>query len=181
MKAIAVAEYRTISSGITAADTMLKAADVDLLLASAMCPGKYIIILTGELSSVKAAVDAAKHTCGAGYINSFVLGNPHESLFSAIYATAQVDELQALGILDTYDVASMLVAADNAAKSANVELIELRLARGLCGKSYMLLTGEVADVSAAIDHAVKFAESEGMLLDSSVIARPDRKLLSSIL
>ena len=162
-KAIAVSEYKTVSAGVTAADAMLKAADVDVAEAATVCPGKYIIIITGELSAVKAASDAAKTAYPAQHIGTFVLGNPHEGLF------------------ETFDVASMLVAADNAAKTADVKLIEMRLARGMCGKSYLMLTGEVAAVQAAIDRAKSTAENEGMFLDSSVIARPDSKLIKSII
>lgn len=180
-KAIGVTEYKTVSMGITAADAMVKASEVDIVEAATVCPGKYIIVITGELSAVKAAIDVAKANYGLQLIGSFVLGNPDPGLFEAVYGTTDVKEINALGVLETFDVASMLVAADNAAKTADVRLIEVRLARGMCGKSYLLLTGEVAAVQAAIDRAVQTAEQEGMYLDSSVIARPDRKLISSLL
>ena len=180
-KAIAVSEYKTVSAGVTAADAMVKAADVDVIEAATVCPGKYIVIITGELSAVRASVDAAKASYPEQHIGSFVLGNPDEGLFRAIYGTTEIGALRALGVLETYGVASMLVAADNAAKTSEVELIEVRLARGMCGKSYLMLTGEVAAVQAAIDKARATAEQEGMYLDSSVIARPDAKLIRSII
>ena len=86
-----------------------------------------------------------------------------------------------MGILETYDATSIIVAADVAAKTAIVDLIELRIARGMCGKSYMLLTGEVAAVEAAIEKARKQIGEDGMYLDSSVIAHPDEKICRSIL
>lgn len=179
-KAIAVSEYKTVSAGVTAADAMVKTADVDIIEAATVCPGKYIIIITGELSAVKAAADAGMAAYGEQHIGTFTLGNPHEGLFAAMYGTTEVRDMRALGVLETFDVASMLVAADNAAKTADVQLIELRLARGMCGKSYLMLTGEVAAVQAAIDSAKNTAAQSGMYLDSSVIARPDKKLLGSI-
>ena len=51
----------------------------------------------------------------------------------------------------------------------------------MCGKSYLLITGEVAAVEAAIARAQKAVEPRGMYLDSSVIARPDKKLIDQIL
>ena len=75
----------------------------------------------------------------------------------------------------------MIVAADEAAKTSQIELIELRIARGMCGKSYLMLTGEVAAVEAAIEKAKKAAGERGMLLDSSIIANPDGQLWDSIL
>ena len=73
------------------------------------------------------------------------------------------------------------VAADEAAKTAIVDLIELRIARGMCGKSYMLLTGEVAAVEAAIEKAKEAIKDRGMFLDSSVIAHPDAQIRDAIL
>ena len=180
-KAIGVVEYKTVSTGVVAADAMVKTSDVNIIEAQTVCPGKYIVIITGALSAVDAAVSTAKVQYGEHLISSFVLGNPHESIFPAIYGATEIEEVAALGILETYDAASMIVAADEAAKTAIVDLIELRLARGMCGKSYMMLTGEVAAVEAAISSAKQTVAKEGMYLDSSVIARPDKKIREAIL
>jgi len=62
-----------------------------------------------------------------------------------------------------------------------VDLIELRIARGMCGKSYMFITGEIAAVSAAIERAKEVVGDTGFFLDSSIIANPDSKLWETIL
>lgn len=110
-KAIGMIEFKTTATGITAADTMVKTSEVEIVEAQTVCPGKYIAIITGDLSAVKAAVDAAVTTYEDKCIDSFVLGNPHESLFPAMYGTTQVEEISALGILETYDAASIIEAA----------------------------------------------------------------------
>ena len=84
-------------------------------------------------------------------------------------------------IAESYSAASMISAADTAAKTAIVDLVELRIARGMCGKSYMLRTGEVSAVEAAIERAKAVVGPKGMYLDSSVIAHPDKKIANSIL
>ena len=180
-KAIGMVEFQTVSTGMSGADTMIKTAEVDIVECATVCPGKYIVIISGELSAVKASVDAAKIKYGAKVIDSFVLGNPHDSLFSAIYGATAPEGVEALGVMESFSAATAIVAADAAAKTALVELIELRLARGMCGKSYLLLTGSVSAVSAAIEKAEEEASGRGMLLDSSVIPRPDKKLWQSIL
>ncbi|HCT90364.1 MAG TPA: propanediol utilization protein [Lachnospiraceae bacterium] len=180
-KAIGMIEFKTVATGITAADAMVKTSEVELVEAQAVCPGKYIAIVSGDLSAVKAAVDAACTQYETQLIDSMVLGNPHESIFPAIYGATHVEDISALGIIETYDVAAIIEAADAAAKTAIVELIELRIAKGMCGKSYMLLTGEVSAVSAAIDKAKTVVGPKGMYLDSSVIAHPDKKIAASIL
>lgn len=180
-KAIGMIEYATVSAGISGADIMLKTAAVDVIEAQTVCPGKYIAIITGELSSVKASIEASKEQFADKLIDSFVLGNPHSSLIPAIYGANAVENPKALGIMETFSVASMIVAADVAAKTAEVDLIELRLARGMCGKSYMLITGEVAAVEAAMERAKAGCKDGGMFLDSRTIANPDKKLWESIL
>ena len=179
-KAIGMVEITTVSSGFSAADAMAKAADVEILQAEVTCPGKFVILVTGELSAVSASVDVAKARFAEKVMDTFVLGNPHEAIFPAIYGTAQVDTIDALGILETYDVAALIVAADLAAKTAIVDLVEIRLAKGMCGKSYMTITGSVSAVQAAIDRAKEEAGDRGMFLDSQVIARPSDKLLKYI-
>ena len=172
-KAIGMVEYKTVSAGIRAADAMVKTAEVGIIEAQT--------VISGDLSAVKAAVDTAVKNYGIHLINSFVLGNPHESIFPAIYGATQIEGVSALGILETYDAASIIVAADIAAKTAIVSLIELRIARGMCGKSYMMLTGEVAAVNAAVEKARSEIGAEGMYLDSTVIAHPDEKICRAIL
>ena len=180
-RAIGMIEFKTTASGITAADVMVKTAEVDIIEAQTVCPGKYIALITGDLSAVKAAVEAAIRRDEEKCIDSFVLGNPHESIFPAIYGATHIEEVSALGILETYDAATIIEAADQAAKTAIVDLIELRIAKGMCGKSYMLITGEVSAVEASIERASDLAAAKGMFLDSSVIAHPDRKMIDTIL
>ena len=91
-----------------------------------------------------------------------------------------VDRIEALGVLETWDVAAMIAAADVAAKTAIVSLLELRLAKGMCGKSYMTLTGSVSAVQAAIDSAKEAAGDKGMFLDEAVIPRPSDRLMPFI-
>ena len=180
-RAIGMIEFKTTPTGILAADHMVKTARVELLEAQTVCPGKYIALIAGELSAVSAAVEAAKGPFFEQYIDSFVLGNPHESIFPALYGTTQVENVNALGILETFDVSSVIVAADIAAKTAIVDLIEVRIAKGMCGKSYLVLTGEVAACEAAIAKAKDAIAEEGMYLDSAVIPNPDEQIIRSVL
>lgn len=178
--AIGMIEFKTVSAGITATDQMVKTSDVEIIEAQTVCPGKYIALIKGDLSAVNAAVERGKATRPEELIDSFVLGNPDDSIFPAIYGTSQIEGVNALGILETYDAAAIIEAADIAAKTAIVQLIELRIAKGMCGKSYMLITGEVAACEAAIAKATASVGEKGMFLDSSVIAHPDPQICKSI-
>jgi len=179
-KALGMIEFKTVASGITATDLMLKTANVEVVQANPVCPGKYLATIAGEISSVKAAIEAAERYNPSMLIDKFVLGNPHESVQPAICGALEIKNKNAIGILETFTAASAVVAADTAAKTALVDLIEVRLAKGRCGKSYIILTGSVSSVTAAIERA-KAGVEDGMFLDSSIIAGPDERLWESIL
>ena len=103
-KAIGMIEFKTTATGITAADLMVKTSEVEIVEAQTVCPGKYIAIITGTLSAVKAAVDTAVAAYEDKCIDSFVLGNPHESIFPAMYGATQVEDISVL-----YDLPMMKV------------------------------------------------------------------------
>lgn len=180
-KSLGMIEFKTVSTGIFAADKMVKSADIKLIEAQVVCPGKYIALFEGSLSAIQAAVDVAKSECSQSMISSFVMGNPDSQLFPAIYGTTKVEKMSALGILETYDGATAIVAADEATKTADVNLIELRIAKGMCGKSYFTLTGEVSAVQASIENAKRVASTSGMYLDSKVIAGVDEQIAKSLI
>lgn len=180
-KAIGMVEYLTVSTGVQAADMILKTAKVSIIEAKTVCPGKYIIIFSGELSAVNASIEASKNVHGEKLIDSFLLGNPHESIFPAIYGAVEIKNKRALGVLETFSASSIIVAADEATKTSDVELIEVRIARGMSGKSYLMLTGDIGAVEAAIKKASAVVGKNGMLLDSSIMANPDEGLWNTIL
>ena len=181
MKAIGMVEYKTVATGIKAADLIVKTADVELIQAQTVCPGKFIILFTGDLSAIRVSVDAAQNTYPESLIDSFVLGNPHESLFKALTCTAEIDNVQALGVIETFTGASAIVAADHAAKTAEVTVFEIRVARGMCGKSYVLLTGSVAAVTEAVESSVALIKEEGLMLDYAVIPSPSKEFVKTLI
>jgi microcompartment protein CcmL/EutN len=180
-KAIGLVEYKSVAVGITATDKMVKTSDVDILEAQTVCPGKYIVLLCGKLSAVQAAIEQGVENFGESLIDSFVLGNPHPSIFKGMNGTSIIDEVEALGIIETYSAASIIVAADTCAKTAKVDIVEIRIAKGMCGKSYLLVTGEIAAVNEAVKVAIKKIMEDGMLINHSVIPNPDKKLWDKLL
>ena len=118
-RALGMIEFKSVAAGMTATDIMVKTSEVDIVEAQTVCPGKYIAIITGDLSAVKASVDTAMDMGGENGIDSFVLGNPDESIFPAILGTTNVtaDDVNALGVIETFDAAQIIVAADNAVKT----------------------------------------------------------------
>jgi len=174
--AVGIIELTSIARGIEICDGMIKAASVSVLESMPMCPGKYVIIIGGDVAGVESSVAVAVSKAGSFMLDSVMIPNIHEQVFPAISGTARPDALEALGIVETYSVASCIRAADAAVKAAYVSLIEVRLSRGMGGKSFVTLTGAVGDVAAAVEVGSACAESEGMLAANSVIASPHEDL-----
>lgn len=178
---IGLVELGSIAAGFEACDAMLKTADVELMLARTICSGKYIVLVRGDVAAVDASVRAGARAAGAGVIDTFVIPNAHESIFPAISGTTKVATLEALGILESFSVASLVEAADAAAKAAQVQLIEVRLAMALGGKAFVTLTGKVAAVQSAVDAGAQVLSQKGLLVNKVVIPAPRPELLSEML
>lgn len=180
MGAIGMNEVMSIPTGILACDAMLKAADVTLVSAGCVCAGKYYIVVSGDVAAVRSSVEAGAEVAESLLIDSLVIPNVDSQVAPAISACTAVDRLNALGIMETYSLCAAVHAADAAAKAADVDLLEVRLGRGLGGKSFILLTGEVAAVNAAISAAECLEETQGLMAKSAVIPSPHPDMLKAI-
>lgn len=176
MKAIGIIELTSVAKGIEICDHMIKTSQIDVLDALPMCPGKFVIIIGGEVANVKNSIDAATDKSGAFLVDSLLIANIDEHVFMAVNNTTDITGIEALGIIETFSVASCIKAADAAVKAAYIELIEVRLARGMGGKSFVSLTGKVGDVKAAVMAGCESAREEGLLVAFSIIPSPDEEL-----
>jgi microcompartment protein CcmL/EutN len=171
--ALACIELSSIARGYRTCDEMAKRAEIRVLQAITICPGKFNIVVGGAVEEVRHAFARGLEIGGPAVVDQLILPNAHEQLIPAIEATAVVGEVGAVGVVETLAVASAIIAADAACKKAAVRLIELRLARGIGGKAFFTLTGDQADVEAAIEAAEAIIlESSGLLLRTEVIPRP---------
>ncbi len=178
---IGLIELSSIAAGYQVTDAMLKAADVDLVLSRSICSGKYMVMVRGEVGAIQASVSAGIHSGSFSVIDSFTIPNLHEAIFTAIAGSAKVEALEALGVVESFSVASLIEGADAAAKAANVELIEIRLAMALGGKAFVTLTGDVAAVQSAVEAAAQVIAQKGLLVNKVVIPRPRQELLTEMI
>jgi len=178
---IGLVELSSIAAGMQAADIMLKTSEVELILCRTICSGKYMVLIGGDVAAVHTAVEAAKETLNFGIIDDFVIPNVHPEIFPAIAGHTGVQMLEALGIIESFSIASLIEAADAAVKAANVKLIEVRLAMALGGKAFVTMTGEVAAVSSAVEAGAALVAEKGLLVNKVVIAQPRQELLNEMI
>jgi len=175
--AIGMIEMNSIAKGYAVGDAMLKAADVDILFNRTICPGKFMVMVAGDVAAVEAAMAAGLALGTETIVDELIIPRVHSSVFAAISGTRVIEQTAALGIIETFSVASIIEAADAAVKAANVELIDIHLAMAIGGKGYATMTGDVAAVNAAVDAGVEAIKGKGLLVDRVVIAQPRPEIL----
>jgi len=181
MNSLGLVELSSIAAGMHAADIMLKTSEVELILSRTICSGKYMVLIGGEVAAVQSAVDAATTNLEYAIIDTFVIPNVHKDIFPALAGHSGVGELESLGIIEAFSVASLIEGADAAVKSATVKLIEIRLAMALGGKAFCTITGEVAAVTSAVDAGAAVIAERGLLVNKVVIPRPRKELMSEMI
>ncbi len=181
MISLGLLETNSIAKGVEAGDAMLKAADVTLLRAGTVCPGKYIVLISGEVAAVAAAMDAGRVYARESLVDDLTIASLDPQVISAMSGCTETIAVAALGVMEFFSIAAAVVAADQAAKAADVKLIEVRLGVGIGGKSFVALTGEVAAVAAAVEAGIKNASEKGLLLSTCVIPSPRREIFESML
>ena len=180
-RAIGLIEMRSIALGIQAADVMLKQGDVELLRAHVVCPGKFIVLIGGDVGAVRSAMNAGEQVAPGVTVDTLLLPNVDPCIFPALAAATEIDEVRSLGVIETYTLASAIVAADTAVKAATVQLIEIRLPFALGGKAFAILTGDVSAVRTAVESAVNNLRDEGVIESYTVIASPHKSLIDKLL
>ena len=169
---LGVLEFSSIAVGIRAMDAMVKAAPVRLVDARTVCPGKFLILVSGEVAAVDASLTAGKEA-GQGYlIDELFIPRLHEYIIPAITGSVECRDWDAVGVIECFSTTASIEAADLAAKRARVVITEIRLSTGMGGKSYVKMLGDVHEVEAAMNAGVEHVKSKGLLVEEIVLPRP---------
>ncbi|MHC5212758.1 MAG: BMC domain-containing protein [Planctomycetota bacterium] len=170
---VGLLELASIAAGYETTDALRKEAAVRVLQARAVTPGKFVILFTGSVEDVSSALRRGLEIGADTLLDSLYIPNIEPTLLALVEgAAAAPGTLDAVGIIETLSVASTIRAADIAAKTASLRMVGLGLAVGIGGKSYVTFTGEVGDVTAAVEAGAADADRVGMLVRRVVIPRP---------
>lgn len=149
--AIALLEYASIAAGIEAGDAMAKRAALTVIHAGTVHPGNYLVLVGGGVADIEEALDAAHRLESPSLIDRMFLADPHAQLVAALAGERSVGDGEALGVIETSSVSSVILAADAGIKGADVVLREIFLADGLGGKGYLLFSGPLVEVQVAVE------------------------------
>lgn len=171
---VGLLELCSVARGIEVADAILWEAEIEMLFASPVQPGKYVMLFTGSVEDVRSSLRRGEELAGSDIVDRLLIQQVHPQVEAGLRREGgHVNgDLDAIGVVETTTVASSVLAADIALKTATVDLIDLRIANGLGGKSFFTLTGEVSDVRSAVTAGARNAQEQGLLARDVVIPRP---------
>ena len=174
-------EWDSIAQGLFASDALVKEAEVTPVAIRPVTPGRFVTLFSGAVEAVRSALHRGHEAGGECVVDSLFLPAPHPGIIPAIGARARFDDLDAVGVIETLSLCSLLTAADGAAKAGSVDLVEIRLGMGLGGKAFCVFSGEVSDVEAALERGTALARERGRHLRSVVIPRPDPRTVQYLI
>ena len=180
-KAIGVVEFRSIAVGIAAIDIIVKASEVNIVDAKSICPGKYYILFSGGVSEIKNSYDAVLRESGKFLVDAITIANIYPQVIAALTQTTYINDFKAIGIIETLTSPSIFYAADMAVKASDADLVEVRIARALGGKSTCIINGDISSVKESVMAGIKYAQEKDFLVDYQIIASPHPSLYSAII
>ena len=198
MHSVGLLEVPFFSVAIVVADRVAKAAAIRLAGLESVGDERILIRLEGLPDAVQAGLEAGALCAeGLGVASARVrLARPapgmhgllnHPNVINTLYggrdqclpedhSTPMNPNQQAIGILETQGLAAVLEASDAMLKAADVTLV----GKEKIGAAYVsvIIRGDVAAVSAAIEAGAAAAAPLGKVIASHVIARPHADMLA---
>jgi carbon dioxide concentrating mechanism protein CcmO len=194
--ALGFAEIPFFSITAVIADGAVKAAPVKILGIEATGNESLLLRLEGDNSAVESALEFAERAAEQMGVKAIVrlLGRPERALGALVHFPNTLNPLfggrdqflptdypikedqpmntehEALGIIETQGLTAALEATDTMLKAANVTLV----GKEKIGAAYVtvIVKGDVASVTAAVDAGMKAVGNLGKLIAAHVIARP---------
>lgn len=180
-KSIGAIEFKSIAKGIEISNEIVKKSLVEVLYLKSICPGKFLIIISGDTSYVNEAIDygIAK---GCNYIvDSFIINVINEEIINGLkHKYKKLKNISSIGILETNKVCSGLKALDKTLKSSDVTLIKLQLSFAIGGKLVYIVSGDLSSLEYGINEGISILRKND-IVNKSIIQSVDDQIIKSLI
>ena len=149
--AIALIEFSSIATGVTASDAMVKKAPISMLKTGTVSRGKYLVLIGGSTASVEESFKEGLNVGASAVVDKVFLPDIHPQVLDAMLGKRKKVIYESFGIIETTSIAASIEAADAGIKGAVVDIIEIRMGDALGGKAFVMMNGKVEDVEAAVE------------------------------
>ncbi len=175
-RSIGALEFRSISKGIEISDQIIKKANVEIIYCRTICPGKFLIIVTGDEGAVDEAIDHGKSQVARILVDSFKLHAVSPVIIDAFknkYVTKEI--IDSIGVVETNKVCTGIVALDRVLKASDVKLIKMQLAQCISGRLVFTITGPVSSIEYGFLE-IKNILSENEYSNTAIIPSPSKEI-----
>ena len=177
--ALALIELASIARGYPVADAMVKRAPVALTDCRPVSPGKFLVLVTGEVAAVDEAFRAGLAVGGDRIVDRLFLPQAHPLIGPAVRGAIPAAGIESLAAFETTTIAAAILAADAAVKAAAVRIVEMQLGRGIGGKAFFTLSGPLAEIEAAVEAAAGVID-RALVLATEIIPAPHEDLIAKL-
>lgn len=179
-KSIGALEFTSISRGMYVADAIVKKAEVEIIYFRTICPGKFLIIVSGDEGEVDTAIDYGQSIAGKSLFDNFKVHAVSPTIIQGIRGKYDlVEKADAVGIVETRTVCSGIKALDKVLKAADVTLIRVYLAFAIGGKFVFAVNGSVSSIEYGISECKELL-SEGERKNIAIIPSPNKDILENL-
>jgi microcompartment protein CcmL/EutN len=177
---LGVIEFAGIAVGVGALDEMVKTASIRVIEARTFY-GKYLVVFSGDVASAEYSFNKGIEKGEGQIVDSLLLPGVHPEVLDAIGTIKKTEEWGTIGIIETQSFTSAIEAADIAAKTGGVSIIEINLSDGFAGKSYMKMIGSIEAVQVASEAATAAVGVKDKLFAYIIIPQPHHEIRSFFL
>ena len=180
MIALGAFETNSVAAGMACTDEAIKASDISIIDSGAVCAGKYITVFEGSAASVKAALSVASFSIPSElFWFELYIARIHLSLLKALSGVG-LPVGESLGLYESYSVIQAIEAADQIMKRADISIVDIRLGRGLGGKSVVTFTGSLPEVKDSCSYLEGSMLPEGCISDVCILENPHEKAVAAL-
>lgn len=178
-RSIASFEFKSISKGIEVTDEMVKLAQVQILIFRVICPGRLLVILSGEEDAVRTVFSKGNDAGNGQILDSVIVSGVQNNIIQALTSRIMMAPKGALGLFETMTISSGIKALDSTLKGGNLNLVKLQIASGISGRLVFTVSGDVSDVEQGIKSGKEAIEAR-RIINTSIIRSPDEMILKYI-
>ena len=178
--AIALIEFSSIATGVSASDAMVKKAPISMLKAGTVSRGKYLVLIGGSTASVEESFKEGLNVGSEAVVDKVFLPDIHPQVLDAMLGKRKKVIYESFGIIETTSIAASIEAADAGIKGAVVDIIEIRMGDALGGKAFVMMNGKVEDVEAAVEIGMNAITNKALWRNKIIIPSLHQEMAKQI-
>lgn len=180
-KSIGAIEFKSIAKGIEVSNEIIKKSLVEVLYFKSICPGKFLIIVSGETSYVNECIDYGIEIGDKYIIDSFVINAVSTEIIDGLKNRyKKLEHINSVGVVETNKVCAGIKMLDKTLKSGDVSLVKLQLSFAIAGKLVYIVSGDLSSLEYSLEES-KSVVKEKDIIYMTTIPSIDEKLIKNLI